>query len=89
MQGVAGAGPGAPGAPMANEGRWTDNGQPLTAAEGRTVLPMLEQVQEAIVTRLLPSQAALERAQAAEAGGGDAETKEEEKEEQVGEDDTV
>ena len=75
---------------MANEGRWTDNGQPLTAAEGRTVLPILEQVEQAIVTRLLPSQAALDRAQVASenptsADAGDrAEVKDEEKEEQVG-----
>lgn len=41
---------------MANEGRWTDNEQPLTAAEGRTVLSMLEQAEVAIVARLLPSQ---------------------------------
>ncbi|CAM9634862.1 unnamed protein product, partial [Sphacelaria rigidula] len=49
--GVAGAG----GPPMANEGRWTDNGQPLTAAEGRTVLPMLDQVELAVAARLLPA----------------------------------
>lgn len=44
------------GGGMANEGRWTDNGQPLTPAEGRTVMPMLDQVEQAIVARLLPSQ---------------------------------
>lgn len=46
---------GAAGPPMANEGRWTDNGQPLTAAEGRTVLPMLDQVELAVAARLLPA----------------------------------
>lgn len=50
-QGMAGGS----GPPMANEGRWTDNGQPLTAAEGRTVLPMLEQVEQAVIARLIPS----------------------------------
>lgn len=42
--------------PMANEGRWTDNGQPLTGAESRTVMPMLEQVEQAVTARLIPSQ---------------------------------
>lgn len=41
--------------PMTNEGRWTDNGQPLTVAEGRTVIPMLEQVERAVTARLMPS----------------------------------
>lgn len=53
--GVVAAGGG--GGRMANEGRWTDNGQPLTLAEGRTVLPMLDQAEQAIAARLLPSEA--------------------------------
>lgn len=65
---VAAAGiAGASGPPMANEGRWTDNGQPLTAAEGRTVLPMLEQVEQAVGARLLPFRQAV-AAMAVEAG---------------------
>lgn len=55
---------------MANEGRWTDNGQPLTPAEGRTVMPMMDQMEQAIVARLIPSQA-VERTGAAAAGDAD------------------
>lgn len=80
--GAGGIGAGAP--PMVNEGRWTDNGQPLTAAEGRTVMPMLEQVEQAVVARLLPSQAldgGVAGAGAATAGSGV--RNEEAKEEQV------
>lgn len=54
---------------MSNEGRWTDNGQPLTPAEGRTVMPMMNQVEQAIVARLLPSQA-VEHAGAGAADAG-------------------
>lgn len=78
--GVAGGG----GPPMANEGRWTDNGQPLTAAEGRTVTPMLEQAEQAIVARLLRSQAFEDPSSATGAGGvGEEKEGEEGKEEQV------
>lgn len=57
---------------MANEGRWTDNGQPLTAAEGRTVLPLLDQVEQAIVARLLPSQAVVHEGARRADGGASA-----------------
>lgn len=66
---------------MVNEGRWTDNGQPLTAAEGRTVTPMLEQVEQAIVARLLRSQAFEDPSATGAEGAG--EEKEEGKAEQV------
>lgn len=62
---------GAAGGAMANEGRWTDNGQPLTAAEGRTVLPMLDQVEQAIVARLLPSPAVDRTRRPGGGAGGD------------------
>ena len=59
---AAAAAAASPAGALLNEGRWTDNGQPLTQAEGRTVLPLLDQVEQAIVARLLPSRPAIDRA---------------------------
>lgn len=61
--GAVAAGSGSGG--MANEGRWTDNGQqPMP-------MPMLDQMEQAIVARLRPSQAAAP-AEGAAAGARDA-----------------
>ncbi len=65
----AAAGGGGGGGGMSNAGRWTDNGQPLTLTEGRTVM---DQVEQAIVARLRPSQAAAASAEGAAAGAAPA-----------------